>query len=365
MLPNRAALAPPGANRQHEWLAARNPDYLFIGNSMLDSRIDPDHFQRLLGGAGSAHIQGDGLFTAHWYLWLKNQVAASGIRPRAVFIFFRDTVLTSPNLSTTGQQERRRLASASVDDEAVLQRILNRHKGLSNRLVDLGIRLYPVQLDRYRVDWLLDSLALLPALPGYLAHQIDKWSGAAPVDADRDRDRSIQESRSAFKWKLRNELFSPNNFRPRAGVPGPDGDDGAAEAVTDFDRRLPDSLLPEMVRIGREHRLNLVFIQVKPRPGKSGFSHERPREEAYTAALAAYLRQNGMGFHSFMHDPALQEHHYWDGAHIAPQHRPWYTEHFVRSLPEIFAQPPSGPASGPPSSASRIIPSAASTSPAR
>jgi len=110
---NRAVVgAPPGLgylpalelNREHrpfnpepiENLRRGRPQWVFIGDSMLGTRIDPI----LLGELSTTH---DELvaFLYHaatgpgwWYLSFKNHLVASGITPRAVFVFFRDTNLT-------------------------------------------------------------------------------------------------------------------------------------------------------------------------------------------------------------------------------------------------------------------------------
>ena len=70
------------------------PAFVVIGDSMAGSRIDPAVFTRV-SGQSVAPLLYAGSGPAWWYLVLKNWVIASGIRPKAVFIFFRDTNLTN------------------------------------------------------------------------------------------------------------------------------------------------------------------------------------------------------------------------------------------------------------------------------
>src|SRR5262245_55915002 len=70
-----------------------NPGFVVIGDSMAGTRIN----ERLLGqlsGRPVAPLLQAGSGPVFWYLAMKNWVIASGIKPRVVFIFFRDTNLT-------------------------------------------------------------------------------------------------------------------------------------------------------------------------------------------------------------------------------------------------------------------------------
>src|SRR5262249_15494570 len=64
------------------------------GVSRAGSRIDPAVFARA-SGQSVAPLLYAGSGPAWWYLVLKNWVIASGIHPKAVFVFFRDTNLTN------------------------------------------------------------------------------------------------------------------------------------------------------------------------------------------------------------------------------------------------------------------------------
>src|SRR4029450_950467 len=75
-------------------LARMQPAFVVIGDSMAGSRIDPAVFTRASGQSVPPPLYARS-GPAWWYLALKNWVIASGIRPKAVFIFFRDTNLTN------------------------------------------------------------------------------------------------------------------------------------------------------------------------------------------------------------------------------------------------------------------------------
>jgi hypothetical protein len=75
-------------------LVRLNPGYVVIGDSMAGTRIDEARLGELAGRPVAPLLQ-PGSGSAFWYLALRNWVIASGIRPRVVFIFFRDTNLTN------------------------------------------------------------------------------------------------------------------------------------------------------------------------------------------------------------------------------------------------------------------------------
>src|SRR6185436_2279510 len=74
-------------------LRQMNPGAVVIGDSMAGTRID-ERLLSQLSGVPVAPLLQAGSGPAFWYLALKNWVIASGIKPRVVFIFFRDTNLT-------------------------------------------------------------------------------------------------------------------------------------------------------------------------------------------------------------------------------------------------------------------------------
>ena len=80
-----------------ERLQAANPEWVFIGDSMLGTRIDrscsasiSEHWQSATSRSSFQAASGP----AWWFLAFKNHLIASGVKPRATFFFFRDTNMT-------------------------------------------------------------------------------------------------------------------------------------------------------------------------------------------------------------------------------------------------------------------------------
>ena len=74
-------------------LQVLQPGYVVIGDSMAGTRIDERRLIELTRSQVAPLLQ-PGSGSAFWYLAVKNWVIASGVRPRLILIFFRDTNLT-------------------------------------------------------------------------------------------------------------------------------------------------------------------------------------------------------------------------------------------------------------------------------
>src|SRR3954462_2735045 len=105
-------------------LRGMQPAFVVIGDSMAGSRIDPAVFTRV-SGQTVAPLLYAGSGPAWWYLVLKNWVIASGIRPKAVFIFFRDTNLTNVLFRIDATWS---LATAALEAEDELNAVVPRRR---------------------------------------------------------------------------------------------------------------------------------------------------------------------------------------------------------------------------------------------
>ncbi|HYO96626.1 MAG TPA: hypothetical protein VER33_19065 [Polyangiaceae bacterium] len=72
------------------------PDFVLIGNSMVNTRFHEKTLRQLLAPRTVVKVANGGSKSSAWYLYLKNYVIASGVRPRRVILFFVDNDLTRP-----------------------------------------------------------------------------------------------------------------------------------------------------------------------------------------------------------------------------------------------------------------------------
>ena len=283
------------------------PPWVFIGDSMLGTRIDP----RYLGEISSTHDETVAFLfhaatgPAWWYLAFKNHLVASGIKPRAVFVFFRDTNLTDTffrlqSLYGFGFA----LDDVAHADEPELDAIIAaRKRGVWARVHTAVVRAYETDVT---TGW------LEPAVRRWFVNY--RYPGA---DARERFDRSL------------NERFDLANLRGDVAA-----DLSGANEAADFARDLPTSVLPLIVALAKEHGVPLCFVRVQRRPNGTTPPEQSSNLRRYVGDLKAYLAANGMLFHDDWGDAELPESIYADGDHVGDRHQ--YTALFRRRLDSLF-----------------------------
>ncbi|MDO8835866.1 MAG: hypothetical protein Q7V01_09725 [Vicinamibacterales bacterium] len=284
-------------------LQEARPDYVVIGDSMAGTRINPGHLSRLVGGRGVAALLHPGTGSAYWYLVFKNFVVNARFGPKAVVFFFRDENLTDPLFRVyPGVLDR-----AAYDREAALDRILSANMHGTFYQAHLAAqRAY--QFNRTR-DWLEPQITNMPL-------------GAVVGTADR----------TAFLEEMNQRHIPQEALRPMVAADMP----GATETALDFDRRLPQSVLPEIIRLSKLSGIRVAFVRVQRRPRPDGPPLQSAALQQYVAKLSAWLAENGAHFHDDWGDPDQPLRIYEDGDHIARDYRLLYTELFFRKNRGLF-----------------------------
>jgi hypothetical protein len=278
-------------------------DGILIGDSMAGTRIDPVHLSRLMGGHGAAALFHPGSGPAYWYLAFKNFVVSAGLRPKAVVFFFRDENLTD----TLFRVYPGALDRVARNHEPVLDELFAKRASGAYYRVHGAIRsLY--QFDQTRA-WAEPLIVRAPLA----------WA------AGRRARKTLLES-------MNNEVFALEALRPMAAA-----DMAVASGrALDFDRNLPSSVLPEILRLARLSGIRPGFIRVQRRPSAAGPPPQPPALQEYVRKLRAYLEANGAYFRDDWGDQDQPLAVYEDGDHVKPEFRRRYTELFVRKNPEIF-----------------------------
>ena len=278
-------------------------DYILIGDSMAGTRIDPRHLSRLIGGRGAAALFHPASGPAYWYLTFKNFVVNARLRPRTVVFFFRDENLTD----TLFRVYPSALDRVARQREPVLDELLAaRSRGAFYRLHGAVRRVY--QHDQTRA-WLEPVLIRAPLA----------WSAG-------------RSARHTLLDTINNEVFALEALRPMVAA---DMAAASGEAL-DFDRNLPTSVLPEILRLSKLSGIRVAFVRVQRRPSTDGPPPQSPALQRYVRRLWEYLHSNGAIFHDDWGDPDQPLSAYEDGDHVKKEFRRTYTEIFFRKNPEIF-----------------------------
>jgi hypothetical protein len=282
-----------------EALHRMQPDFVVIGDSMAGSRIDPALFTRV-SGRSVAPLLYAGSGPAWWYLVLKNWVVASGIHPKAVFVFFRDTNLTDVLF---------RIDATWVLDTAALDREDDLNAAVARRR---GSPFYEV---RASVD------------RAYAATEVRRQ--AEPLVSDWPARALIpyRRQRAAFLQAV-NDRFGLDHLRPMDAADMQATEDREA----DFAAFVDKSELPLMLRDAHQAGLRLIFVRVQRRPAGGRAPDQSPALLRYVQALQRYLASHGAALVDDTGDPAETLDLYEDGDHLSHEGRRRYTEAFAERV---------------------------------
>jgi len=287
-----------------EQLTYGNPQWVFIGDSMLGTRIKPTLLAEI-SGTGDRNVQF--LFQpasgpAWWYLTFKNHLVASGVKPRVTFFFFRDTNMTDTMFRLRNNLGEA-LDEAAHEQEPELDALIAAHNRGAWARVDATLnRLYDVDT---AYAWLHPSIQRWYALRKY-------------------RD---PEARLNFENVI--ETNFNENFRRDLAA-----DIGTIEDDPDFGRDLPLSVLPLIMDLSKRHGLPVCFVRVQRRPDGNRPPPQPPALAKYVADFKAWAQAQGAYFHDDTGDPELTLDLYEDGDHFLDAAA--YTKIFRRRLDPLL-----------------------------
>jgi hypothetical protein len=293
------ARAPFDADRVPD-LRRLQPGYVVIGDSMAGTRVDERQLSELTHVPIAPLLQ-PGSGSAFWYLALKNWVIASGVKPRMVLIFFRDSNLTDV-LFRLDPQFRWALDLAAQDREDELNAVVARRLGLLNRV--------------HR--WLDDEFAVET-----MRHRVEPEMIGAPAVAMMASPRR----RTDFMTQM-NTRLGLDHLRRMDAADIQVEDDPTLDFTGDIDR----SALPLMLRDARQAGLTLCFVRVQRRPTANRPPDQPPVLRRYIASLRTYVEQHGAIFHDDTGDPVMTLDLYEDGDHLGRHGRRLYTENLYNWL---------------------------------
>ena len=305
------------------------PDYVFVGNSMLYSRIDSEHLSQLTGGKKIVQLKVPGGRSAHWFLVLKNYIVAAGVIPKTVFIFFRNTTLTSPTARTRGQG-RVWIEKLSLNHEPLYNKVLKQNQSIRTKLDIWLERVYPIQNYRDKAERTIRRLAMAPFIPNDFKQLLRRIIFGSLPDKENEQ---IQFRRKDFFTKI-NSIFSLNNQKtidePNFGL------FQSRQTQDSFADQASRSFLPHIISLAKDKYINLVFVRTQERPLKNGPPPQSEKLKTYIQELRAYIERYGFVFHDFTGDSRITLSLYRHGDHIAEKHMPYYTEIFYNTLFETF-----------------------------
>lgn len=300
----------PAAERAS--LRRKKPQWVLMGNSMLNSRIDHDALSGVSGWRTRKVAKG-GSQSALWFLFLKNIVVESGVTPALVTIFFRDTDLTWPEFRIEGNNEGL-IAELRGPEQPEWRQVLVEQRsaaaGLTGVIRDGFNAVFPTNELHEVARRQMQNRAFRATRIGTNVNssmrriELNARFSLAHLRRDLGGDFAAADEAAVPPQAGLVDVADPTFYED-----GPSGFDPAPEA----------SFLPHIVGLARQHGIQLHFHRVKRRPLPDNTRPEGKVLVAYMVALKAYLEEQGCILTDETADPLLTLDMYADGDHISTE----------------------------------------------
>jgi len=287
-------------------MEAEQSDLVFIGNSMMESRIDRVYIAEKTGLKSilfdAGHVMAGPSIVPTWYLWLKNFVAPAKVKPKKVFIFFVDEQLTATEfhmdpIDTKGI-ERALTLHEPVYDRLVRHRDSSFYSTIKEYIHQFYARSQIQERFRQRFSSLLMSLV-----------------GNAPAEQTKSEINNYLKAagrRPAF------DVVHDPDFHPR---------DVPATTTEAFEVALSKSFLVPMVQVAKDNNIPLCFFRIKRSPLQR--RENNPQFQEYRRSLEAFFKEHNVCYIDENKDDGPPDDFYKAPSddHIGPSTR--YTALFV------------------------------------
>jgi hypothetical protein len=303
-------------------LRETQPEWVLIGNSMLNSRIEPKFFGNLTQQR-FYKLSISGTKSPMWYLMFKRMVVASGVKPKCVTLFFKELDWTWPELRMARNEE-----------------MIERMKGREQPE-------WPEVMQRY------DSAVAMT------------WYGMTTLTGKRlDVLLPADKLREWARWKMKKTAFkftsfgpeTPNNTRlhelndrlsmdhqrknARGMLAGEEQDNEGQDALTSleadfkpmtFDASRSESFLEHLIELAHTHGIKLHFHRVRRNSSLNAPENAMtPNMTDYYNALRSYLESKDCLYTDEENWSDIKDEMYLDDYHISSESQ--YQQPYMRTF---------------------------------
>lgn len=314
-------------------LRRENPDWVLVGNSMLNSRIDTTHLQEL-SGVKPFKLVASCTKSPMWFLFMKQILGPSDVKPRCVTVFFRDEDLTWPELRI-----RR--------NEIMIDHLKGREvPEWHTVMADYDAR----RLLNFSAATRIVSNALEELLPG---EKLRTWAREEIQSEVFHLTNLGTGIRGSVRRAELNDRLSLNHQRQDAAArrlevqeaydldeaDSEDSDEESATRPVTFDPHPEKSFLPHMIQVARQHGFQLHFHRIKLRPSSPDDTRTPVQTAAYLHDLKQYLDREGCLFTDESTLLEITAEMFVDDGHInsTPHIQQPYMSHFWRCVQPTLA----------------------------
>jgi hypothetical protein len=278
------------------------PGIVLLGDSMLTKGVDQSNFEREVG-ARTYKLDIPGSSSALWYLVLESNILPAQPAPRTVVILFRDTLLTAPAFRTTGPYFGLIDKFARPQDTLVLERAYLSQLAPAQIWLEKYLPLYT-----YRGE-------VRESVDGGLRHWLPGALGCDRACAD--------EAMTHVLGDIQPELLTRSIIQAEQVIYTPQ--------QLDFPAQLPGSFLPEILRMAKEHGVQLIFVRAPtnlfPNPAS-----EPAGLEQYMVELRGYLAREGAVLLDLSHVAGITPAQFVDPHHLTLEGKGIFTKALAAAL---------------------------------
>jgi hypothetical protein len=291
-----------------EDINAQKPDAVLLGDSMLNPAVD----SKVLGerlGMKFYPIGLPGSASTLWYLITKNNIVDTNPRPKYLFVFFRDSMMTVPGYRVTGRYFQQIDEFARPQDGELIKRAYLDQMNPLEKVAEGYLPLYGL---RWRIREGVDSRMryTLPAAIG---------CGKACMD----------NAMEVVFGSLNIDLVFLSEAQAAAD------DYLYSRQALDFKQQIGDSFLPDLINLCKHNNIQLVLVRMRIQrfvtPGS-----EPPALRQYGDDLRAYLAANGVLYLDYSDYTALTQNYYVDQVHMNEQGKVLFTDRLASDLQSLI-----------------------------
>lgn len=300
----------PGVQTIHqEAISSLKPDLVLLGDSIAEENLDMNMISEQTG-LQTYRMTFGGSASALWYLAVKNNIVTAAHHPQYLVIVFRDSEMTAPSYRVQGKLFSALDELATRKDGIVIERA---YLQTMNPLESLAETYFPVYGFRTSVRNMMDShMYVLP----YLAMRCGKRCvDGAVLKVFNFRNNAAADQVGGSLDQEENLLYSP-------------------EAL-DFNARVDDSFLPDILRLCRENDIQLILVRAKSARFESPAAEPRGLAE-YLSDFRAYVEANGAWYLDISADTRVSLDEFIDSYHVKPVAQARYTQMFIDALLSVL-----------------------------
>ena len=282
-------------------------DYIFIGNSMLDSRIDTEYLDSRTK-KNSFSFAYAGSLPAEWYLIFKNFVIMADKKPQTVFLFFRGQNITDSINSLDYNEKMRK--SFMKNNEPVFNNIVDEQIGYntSELIYNYVQNIYSIIEYKDMVENKISNVSL--GIVNYL-----------------------NDSEFQINNKIVNDTFSMDKLRPSHSMLDLNSSKKDKGNPYAFDDLIPKSFFFEILKLANNNNIKIVVIKVQERRFSGYLKKNNGSEKLYLNKLNNYCDLTKYcKFYDFTGHPFIAAEMYSYTDHLKKTYKKIYTEMFFREI---------------------------------